>query len=220
MIKFLKNHAFISISIFSFILLLVPIVIFINNFGGNTISNDLSDWASFGDFMGGTINIVLSLTSLIILAILTNTVSKQSNQENKNINLLIRRMDSYEILSKYLTEIELAHVTGTIDLGKAKDSLYPHVKRIFLDKLEERFVVHFELYALLISFRIRFSQLYQYDFDSKSYRNLVEASKKVKNNLMIISKDDIEFEGDFAKDYEEFFDLFHELLETLKKELK
>lgn len=218
--NYLSKHILLTISIISFILLLIPIVIFLCYFGGKTVSNDLSVWASFGDFIGGTLNIILSLSSLVILGLLTHNIGKQSSEENKNINFLIRRMDSYDLLSKYLTDIELANITGRIYLDKAKEAKAYEEKLNILNNLQEKFVVHYELYALLTSFRSRFSQLYSYDFDSQRYRHLVETSRKVKENLMIIHNDDREFDGDFLEQYEEFFELFNELLENLKKELQ
>lgn len=40
------------------LLLIIPIILFLIHFGRDTISNDISVWASFVDYIGGRINTV------------------------------------------------------------------------------------------------------------------------------------------------------------------
>lgn len=176
MIKFLKKHTFISISIFSLIILLIPIVLFLKHFGGKTISNDLSDWASFGDYVSGTINTILSLSSLILLGLLTSTISKQSNEENKKVNLLIKRLDSFEKLTDFLPKITQTLTDMAIDVTDITYALENKENDIdrLVQEFEKKTRFYTELQVFIQTFGLRYGHLYSYNFESDEFRSLAE----------------------------------------------
>lgn len=223
--NYLSKHILLTISIVSFILLLIPLVVFLYHFGGTKFSDDLAVWGTFGDFVGGTMNTVLSLISLIILGYLTKILNNQSNEENKNINILLRRYDSYDKLSNYLTDIEILHIKGKIDLDKVRSVKDKTLKEYYLDKLEERVNVYFDLLALLQTFPIRYGYLFKYDFNSNDYQNLVSSAEVVKELFRKVIKntddDDSKIDPEeFFIGYEKLYTSFRTFLKELAKELK
>lgn len=103
----MKKTTLITLIIVSTILLTIPVVIIIRNFNTQEISTDISKWGAFGDYIGGILNTTISLLSLIILGYLTHIVSKQSNEKNKKLNLLMRKLDAYEQVSEYLYSMQI-----------------------------------------------------------------------------------------------------------------
>lgn len=67
----------------STILLIIFIVVFIINFSGQSISNDISDWAQFGDYIGGILNPILTLLNICVFVILTLTIQRITDQNNR-----------------------------------------------------------------------------------------------------------------------------------------
>ncbi|MEZ0183143.1 hypothetical protein AB9T89_12930 [Flavobacterium oncorhynchi] len=191
MIKFLKKHSLVSVSILSTILITIPITVFLYHFGKNSISNDISHWASFGDYLGGTINTILSLSSLIILGLLTNTVSKPSNEENKKVNLLLKRLDSFEKLTDYIPRIRQILGEMDIDVKSFNDSLKNKNYNVdhITTEFEKKAKFFIELNVVIQSFGIRYSHLYNYNFESSEFTSLSENILPVREYFIeILSK--------------------------------
>lgn len=223
--NYLQKHSLKIISITSFVLILIPIIVFLLFFGKKDVSQDLSVWASFGDYIGGTVNTVLSLISLIILGYLTKILNNQSNEENKKINVLLKRYDSYDKLSSYLTDIETVHIKLRIDLDKVYSTKDNTLKELYFNKMEERVNIYFDLLALLKTFPYRFGHLFKYDFNSNNYYDLVSNAEAVKELFKKVIRetddDDSKIDRDeFINDYEKLYQNFHSFLEDLAKELK
>jgi uncharacterized protein YeeX (DUF496 family) len=225
MIKIIKAHLLFSITIFSMILLLVPIVVFLYHFGGNTISKDLNVWASFGDFMGGTVNTILSLSSLIILGFLTNLVSKQSNDENKKVNLLLKRLDSYEKLTDYMPKINQIVSEMNIDLGDINDAFENNNDDIgyLLREFEKKSKFFIELYVVIQTFGIRYGHLYNYNFDSKEFASLSENIAPTREYfsqiLLQLKRRQPDFPPFPYNEFKEFLNTFVKVINQLKVEL-
>ncbi|URM37160.1 hypothetical protein [Flavobacterium anhuiense] len=171
----MKKHIFVTISIFSLFLIAIPITFFLVQFGHNKISNDITVWASFADYIGGTVNVILSLCSLVILGLLTSTVSKQSNEENKKVNMLIKRMDSYEKLTDFLPYLnqvfnELAVEIDDITYELSNEN--PNYETM-AKSFSEKTVFFAELHSFLFTFGLRYGHLYNYDFNSNEYNSFV-----------------------------------------------
>lgn len=80
-----NNKSLFILLIIAILLVFVPIMVFIFFFQEQEISSEISDWAYFGGFFGGTVGVMISLMNLAILAYLTMWVSKQGNEENKKL---------------------------------------------------------------------------------------------------------------------------------------
>ena len=194
-----------------------------NHFGNKTISNDLSDWASFGDYIGGTINTILSLSSLIILGLLTNTVSKQSNEENKKINLLVRKLDCYDKLTSFLPEI--TSISGEIVRSTAiiiNTNIPNDVRLENLQSFRNVTLVFRDFYHYILTFERRYGHLFEYNLNSPDFNKLlINANKlnvfcdaivarRLDTHIIVESEDELILMNQF----------YFILIDNLKKELK
>lgn len=74
----LTKHSLLIASILS----LIPLLLYICNFGMNGISDDLEDWAYFGNYVGGVYSIVVALFVLFLARKLErNDKRKEKRQE-------------------------------------------------------------------------------------------------------------------------------------------
>lgn len=221
---FFKENKGVSWLLFiSLLFIFVPISFYVIKFWNHTFSNDPAVWGTFGDYVGGTINTILSLSSLVILAILTNSVNKQSNEENKKINFLLRRLDSYDQLTCYLNEIGQiimhldAHTIGYNTDSKSFSEDYNGENLIDFKKRLIEFTVFLE------AFQPRFGHLYQYNFNSLEFNNLIKNSHELRVFFaLIISKingKDFDKKLDSAI-FDAFSLSFDAVLRNLSKELK
>lgn len=67
------------IGIFWFVLftcLILPITFFLGKFSGKTISENISDWGNFGDYIGGFIGTIIAIANLYIFVRLTIMASE------------------------------------------------------------------------------------------------------------------------------------------------
>ncbi|OXE99991.1 hypothetical protein BC749_108176 [Flavobacterium araucananum] len=167
------------ISIVGLLFMLFPISVFIINFSKHKISNDITQWGSFGDYIGGTLNTIIALASLIILAYLTHIVNVNSSEHNKNVNLLLRKLDSYEKISIYLMQIrqnkfklyqELAYIEGAIARDQNADL------NSYIEEMQVNLVFYKNLFYLIDSFSLMHGHLYKYDFNSNDFKQLQQHS--------------------------------------------
>ncbi|KAF2080262.1 hypothetical protein [Flavobacterium sharifuzzamanii] len=191
----LKNKRVIIFLIVVFVALLtLPLFFFILNFNSNILSNDISDWASFGDYLGGTINTLISLFSLIILGYLTYLVSEQSNAENKKNNILMRRMDAYDELTAFFPQVN----QFLLDFAKSANTILDKVQVKPLDdylirekqlELNKQILLFKNFYSLLFSFNVRYGHLFEYNFNSEDYIKIVQDA----NILKVFFEETIDF---------------------------
>ena len=222
--KFLIIFVIICITI-----LIIPIIFFISNFYNQQISNNISDWGTFGDFFGGTLNTLISLVSLIVLSYLTYLIGKQSNEENKKNNLLIRKLDAYDKLANYVPLISVNYSKLEIFTDiflKHKEVSYLDKDRenLISDNLSESLTIYIELFYFLDSFEKMYGHLFEYDFSKISHKVLLIDGEQIKDFFFELNrafnlneKCKIEFN---IKTYNSFIDGLSLFLNELKKELK
>lgn len=221
----LKNKFNIYLILVLFLVLIsVPVVFYIIKLGNDELSNNISDWASFGDYLGGTANTIISFISLIILTIITVLVSKQSDSENKKTNLLLKRIESYDRLVQLLPRLILAvqemKVSSTAILEKLKNKkVVENEIKLFADHS----IVMTEIFSMVATFQLQYGHLYKYDFDSDEFHRLIDLSKEINDNyvqirekLSLQQNNYPELEG---KKVNEFVLLFDKILKQLKTEL-
>ncbi len=221
--KFLLITISVGIVLFSFV-----ITIFVWNFYHHPISESISDWGATGDFFGGLLNTLISLLSLIVLGYITILISKSSTEESRKLYLLQRRIETYDELAKMLPIINTSgrRMRGIIDLMKHELNEAPENKQTIVKEmlhtlrgeLDDIAKYHF----FLFNFKARFSHLFEYDFDSEKYKELVKSSRFLSEVLDkmyngFIGKDT--FKGDFQQPIEQHLDLLVEFINTIRDEL-
>lgn len=220
---FFKENKIVSwLIIVTIFVCLIPIAFFVFNFVDFTFSDDPVVWGTFGDFIGGTINTILSLCSLIILAILTNSINRQSNEENKKNNFLLRRLDSFDQLSSYLDQIGQITIYLNVVINENKKTKLVKDPHDIL-KLKEYRHSLIELTVYLETFRHRYGHLYKYDFYSTEYRELLKSADKFKDlydNLILIISGRENYKDIISDDYDYFTRKFDIVLKKLSKELR
>lgn len=92
---FMRNWKYIVVGI----VCCLPILFFIINFSGQSISNDSTDWGTFGDYISGTYSVVIAL--LIVY------ITKQVNRKEE-INR--KRMSAVELIYSQLAKIDSNHI--------------------------------------------------------------------------------------------------------------
>ncbi|CAA9197206.1 hypothetical protein FLA105534_01518 [Flavobacterium bizetiae] len=217
---FEKNKTFVFVSAFSISLVLAPIIVFLYHFWNHTISNDMAVWGTFGDYMGGTINTILTLSSLIILAYLTKLVSDQSLEDNKDLNLLVRRLDCYDRVTLYLPELHLKVVDlANLDVNTNTEQLRLENKKEV--ELSARFF--YEIHIFLQTFPIRYRHVFKYDFNKNEYKVLIEKAKSMQDLVMVGVAQTVtgEIDPDIpTDDFTNFLDLYLAFINELSLELK
>nr|WP_199001367.1 hypothetical protein [Flavobacterium sp. ASV13] len=217
---------FMIIGIASIILISIPIIFFVNHFFGSEISDDIAEWGSFGDFFGGIINTVLSLSSLILLGYLTLVINNQSLEENKKLNFLTRRLDAYEKLTSYLPELgriflELSTYFNSLSRNLRLEGVSKDVIREFGKNTK----AVLEFYTFMTMFNARYGHLFEYDFNCDDYKNF---SKNVFTMKEFFTNAIVALESLESENFPTFeFKIFEELnknmdlvLRELIKELK
>lgn len=226
--QLISSKKIIRLSIICIILLFVPVVLFIMNFNSQSISNDIDDWSSFGGYISGVTNTIISGISLIVLAYLTYFVGKNSSIENKNVNILMRKLDAYEKLSSYLPTLALSlesmiwHLSGIVKYFN--DQSNQMVFEEYLEKFYHSIHNVKEVHYFLLSFGERYEHLFRYDFKSSDYKQLCEASTKVVDDydkfLSKFDKGEMPELGLDNKIIIEFTNLLDKFVLVLKSELR
>lgn len=223
------KRLFKKIIIVFIIILVIPITTFIINFKKHSVSNLISDWGAFGDYFGGILNTIISFLSLIILGLLTYYISKQSNDENKKVNLLMRKLDSYDELTKHLPEVN----QFLPNLDKSCRLLTNKFSNELIDPLEikeEKKELFYSIstfsdfYYFLYSFNARYGHLFNYDFDSENFKLLLKKGSELNDHFKSV-KDSFEFGENKYSAFEvnvlkDFFDLLVKFINGIREELE
>jgi len=116
-----KNLLIIGLTVL-FIILFSPILFYFLNFWKNPVSENPSDWGVFGDYIGGVLNPVISLISLVLLGYLTYLISTLSDKENFKRQLSLRRLDAYTDFIEGITIVNGFSGTVSSSLGRLLNS--------------------------------------------------------------------------------------------------
>jgi len=179
----MKNRIWIILIVILVLLLATPILIFAMKFGNNILSEDITLWAAFGDYFGGILNTIISLFSLIILTYITILVSRLTSKENKDLYILERKMEAYEELTKFFSELNLVprrldnSLSSLIRTVQAEQSTDPLTLQKGLNEIRSQVDLVFEYHFFLFGFNVRYSHLFEYDFQSENYMELIRTSK-------------------------------------------
>jgi len=202
----------------------VTLFAFLLNFRDHSISNLITDWGAFGDYFGGVLNTSISFISLIILSFLTYLVSKQSSIEEKNNNILMRKMDAYDKLSSYFPIINqsLSQISKSTEL-MGSEGIYEESLRENRADIYSSIKKFSDAYHFLFTFKVRYSHIFKYDFDSKEFKALILNSKKVNEYIGSIKESFDLNDNNLIKidnGIENFVDSLVELINHLRDELE
>lgn len=184
--KLVKEHKtkfFIGFIILCFVSIAIPILLFTYNFWNQKMSSTISDWGTFGDFMGGTINTLVSLISLIVLGYLTYLVGKQSNEANKENNLLLRRLEAFNELSDFMPKMDFQ----IKETSKCVNILNENLKNNFLSIEKEENYKNIistqcsnlsKFFSYISYFDVKYKHIFNYNFKSNDFKELKESAQK------------------------------------------
>lgn len=233
-----QNKAFktlkyiIIIGAFAVILLIIltPALVFFSRFKNFQLSTNMTDWSAFGSYFGGITGSIISFFSLLILGYITYMVGKNSTKENKNLFIYKKRIEAYDELIKLMPQINSFPVRTAklkfklkfgelIDRDKTPESLYEK----YIDLLD-CFNFYPDFHYFLYNFNARYNHIFKYDFNSKSYKDLLNFSENFNNSILsryndfdpqMKSHDDNKIDLDF----ESFIEM-HKHLVTFINEIK
>lgn len=227
--KFSRPIQFIIVA--AILMILSPLITYLFYFRSRFFSDDTTDWTIFADFVGGTVNTLISFVSLLALGYLTYYVSKNTNEQNKIVNVLIRRIDAYEVLASYYPEIQKqgASLQELIILIVLKtDPSNPKFskkeKKKSIKELEELQRFYKTLFHFIESYALRYGHLYSYDFSSTDFIELVLDAYNIDDYLSVrirqVAEDiPINSTTDYTEKNKSMKVGFKKLLVELKKEL-
>ncbi|MGG6242868.1 hypothetical protein ACQ4N7_30095 [Nodosilinea sp. AN01ver1] len=69
----------------------IPLLAYFLNFHSSSISSDPNDWASFGDYLGGTANTFLALVNLGVIILIALNLYELETQREKQLQGLVLR---------------------------------------------------------------------------------------------------------------------------------
>lgn len=197
--KFIILSIIISVSIF------LIIGAYVLNFLRYDISNEPSDWGAFSDYIGGLVNPIISIASLVVLGYLTFIISKQGNEENRMLFILEKKLIAYEEFTKHFKEINLIfkRINDTLTVVNLRRELEPeregmHVSEGLIE-LSKITSTYSDFYFTLFSFNVKYGHLFKYNFSSEQYDKLLKEVSELRNRYDSISKNIIERNGEELK---------------------
>lgn len=158
------------------------VVTFIVWFRKHSISNDISYWASTGDFIGGILGPLISFFSLILLGYLTFIVSKQTIDENVMLNIKLRRLDAYNELTKRISlpqnfisslKDSIITINGKMDLDNSLTYLPDYYENALKDLSIHKTNIS-EFNGFMANFKIRYGHLFEFNFESEKSKDFEE----------------------------------------------
>lgn len=107
----LNLNLFLGIAIISILIILGSVI---GNFGNKPLSNEISTWGTFGDFIGGTLNPILAFLSLIALLYTIKIQSKELALSTKELHEAQKATrDSATALEEQSKSIKLQNFENT-----------------------------------------------------------------------------------------------------------
>lgn len=232
MIKKKYVLAFVGLAI---IMVAIPPTIYFWKFRSFNFAQDPGGWGVLGDYIGGTLNPIISLLSLIILAYLTYLVAQQGNIENKRLFIFEKQLAAYEDLTKHFKDINMmtSNYERAMTPLKITKDLPPEMTVTVLQKaltdILEINHVYTDFYFTLFTFKVKYGHLFKYDFDSQEYKNLLTEISAMRKRFETVApmildgrreevmQQDLKFD---PKPYEQLAELINALREEMESQNK
>lgn len=170
------------IAIGCLVVYLIPNLIYMCNFVGKGMSSNPSDWGVYGDFIGGSINPVLTIVNITALVYLTYTVSHiEENRAQESINV-----------QKIITLNQMRH-DMVVEFSKGLDTIFSSDRNV--DALKALHKLRMETYLFWKNSEYYFSDLYNEDFNKAYFQPLsYSIDLMIQYNEKGISDSDVEEE--------------------------
>lgn len=206
----------------------IPTLFYILKFSKFGLSNNVEDWALFGNYLGGVLTPVISFLNLIILGYITYLVGKNSNEENKNLFDYKKKIEAYDKLTSYFPlfnatpgkiERSLDRIIDIVAQGKIPTHEMEPVR-----EMNELFDFYSEFYYFLFNYDIRYGHHFKYEFGCDQFQSLMETIKEIKEYFeKMVSTcqfEMIEHDGEtLYKTFEEYGESMSQIVNNLRKEL-
>lgn len=217
------------ITVFTISIISLVIIIFVINFYNHPISKSMSDWGATGDFFGGLLNTFISLISLIVLGYITFLISKNSTAENKKLYYLQRKIEAYDDLARLLPVFQesgrnIPRIMNllTYELKEISGDNHLILKERLSDLRIEINKIH-NYHLFLFNFHVRFSHLFEFNFETAKHKKLLNSSKYL-CNLLDQTHDsfigDHEIPKNINSSFNEHLDLLVDFINSIRDELK
>ncbi|HLV63447.1 hypothetical protein [Galbibacter sp.] len=216
-LKLLKT-IFIILSVIIFI----PIAAFILNFGNTFISKDINHWGEFGADVGGVVNTIISLASLIVLSFLTYYVAENSNKHTQELHLKNKRLDIYQKVCGQISSVEsnINRLAGLIDLNNY--SIKIKQENIDLVIFAEVINQVEQNYIYIDHMHISYEYYFPCSLNSDEYHELDKKNKELRDIITTIKNTYLNNQP-YPKDLYfdiKYMDAFYSFTEQLEKEIK
>lgn len=158
----------------------IPLSAYICNFQNSPFSSDPSDWASFGDYLGGTINTLASLLNLVIVIWVARNIYKLETQREQKLQAAALRPLCQFFITSYDDRLIIS--VKNLGNGPAKISQF-----VFEQKTDKGYIT--KTLNELIPYRRDIAEIYCTQIDGPTY---LEAGGEI--NLITVEKKSM-FEG-------------------------
>ena len=178
-------------------IIVLPVIAYIGKFWDLQVSNSPNDWSNFASYFNGTVGTLIALVSFVILAKISFDIHTLSNEENEKSLLRERRREAYDNLSKYLPILNnvptnLVRITNSIISKFANDRLSDGDDSLIkngLQDLNSEISSYIEYHHFLFIYNVRYSHLFDLDFDKTNYKKVVSTSAEYKKSLEDLYQD-------------------------------
>lgn len=172
--------------------IMITVSIFIMEFIHHDISNNISDWASFSNYIGGIISPIISALNLYLFYILTTTASKFT-EENTKKQLFYGTCHDYqkkinELIFECLSNIELYSKNEDNIEYKEKATLrlvwLMYYIKSFYDEIGSLIPTENDIEKSISELNAAIEDLIESDFkDGKKMNNFISAKSQFINNV-------------------------------------
>ena len=223
---------------------IVPTIFFAWNFRNHELSDNIADWGAFGDYYGGIMNPMIAFLSLILLGTITWILARQSHQENLRGNILIKRMEAFDIIVSKTQSIESFHAAifqfalCINSFGKFADRKENIIEELRDDipKLEAALELLTSCKIMYESMGYQYNHLFDYDFTNVEYNKIVALVRELLGKCEVIttsakslglsSAEDsnildklVEDGQDFINKRNEFYNQYMKMISKLKSDI-
>ncbi|WP_226391015.1 hypothetical protein [Penaeicola halotolerans] len=198
---------------------LLPIFSFIWNFHSLDYSANPAHWSDFATYLNGTVGLIVSITSLLVLARISIEIHKNSAQENESALIRERRREAFD---KLLDQVTIINKIGYYFIHYNRKN---NLKRDFiLQSLSDKILQLIDFHAFIFVFNTRYEHLFSIDFDSIGLSDVISTSssyKKAVDELYLNLAQNNELSIDEVKNIGEVYSQhLRTFLESLEKELR
>ncbi|GAB5522456.1 MAG: hypothetical protein Roseis2KO_03280 [Roseivirga sp.] len=210
--------------------IVLPIFFYWRVFQNFELSKNPADWGTFGDYFGGVLNPAISLCSLFLLGYLTYILSQQNSAKTKQLFVLERRMMAYSELTEHVKETNMVTEKVTKILVAPNPPEYYSIEKqheLLYEKMEKFDSIVFsysEFYNSLLTFKVRYSHLFKYNFDSEDFKKLIEGVLSVKESFSgvttkILKREALNLSVEKLSPSQNYGDSLVRVINSLRKEI-